>query len=209
MVRKFKWFAITAVAAMALVAIPASAASAANFQTESSPAYLAGTGLGDGTFMLQNWTAKCASQTYKSSALSGSVVATVEVEPSYTQCTSLGQAVNFAFNGCKFQLSATSTSAGAVAIICPPEKEIVATWVGAGCKIKIKGQTPASTVTYKSTGAGASRALDVGVSMEKLSYYASGGLCGVSGANGTFTGLIPLKAYTNPALTVQQGLFIS
>jgi hypothetical protein len=209
MVRKFKCFAITAVAAMALVAIPASAASAANFQTESSPAYVAGTASGEGFFNLNGWTAKCTSQSYKSNALSGSVVATVEVEPAYSQCSTLGQKVSFAFNGCKYQLSATSTSAGAVAIVCPPEKEIVVTMLTAGCTLKIKGQTPGSAVAYKGTGIGASRALDLNVHMENLKWSSSGGICGASGTNGTFQGSFPLKAYTNSALTVQQGLFIS
>ncbi|HKO39338.1 MAG TPA: hypothetical protein VJU14_13320 [Solirubrobacterales bacterium] len=172
-------------AVFALSAIGAANASAAQF-TASATGTLTGKATATQIFTVNGGQVKCST-----AATSGTIksIATGEqtVETKYSGCTAFGFAtvhITPAFYN--------FTAGGEVHI----ENEITITVTGAACTITIKPQ-PVGTIGYSNNGG----KIKVTPNVIGISYTSSGGLCGTSGGNGTYTGANEIERVGGGTLT--------
>jgi hypothetical protein len=151
---------------------------------------------------------KCKKATFTSGEIIGTSVASVEVTPAYGECTAFGQNSVIDSSTCKLKLTASSVSAGNSGIVCSSGDIIVTVGSPVVCTITMQAQTPTSSgVDYTNTGSGATRHILVRWTLTGITYTSSGGICGASGTNGTYTGTVTTKGYKNAAHTTQEGWF--
>jgi hypothetical protein len=170
--RSFKKFGVLAVVAFALCAIGAANASAATF-TASATGSLTGKATATQVFTTNGGQVKCST-----AATSGNIVSTASTEQhvtvKYSACTAFGFA-----NTHITDATYVFTANGEVHI----KNTITITPTGAGCTITISPQ-PVGSVSYTNSGT----KLIITPNVIGISYASSGGLCGTSGGNGTYTG---------------------
>ena len=170
--RSFKKFGVLAVVAFALCAIGAANASAATF-TASATGSLTGKATATQVFTTNGGQVKCST-----AATSGEIksVASAEqhVTVKYTGCNAFGF-VNTHITDATYLFTADGT----VHIL----NTITITPTGAGCTQTVKPQTVGS-VTYTNSGT----KLVITPNVTGITYSSTGGICGASGANGTYSG---------------------
>jgi hypothetical protein len=214
-------------------ALTASAASAAvgefdfacNIDTEC---FVNGEQKTENVFTFNGFSFKCTKAVFsgKSTAAEGGTTVTtkgttnhdwaihiLKLHPEYSGCTFIGQPITVVTTGCFYTLTATSRTAGTMAISCEAGKEIVFEATTAGCTIKIGAQTPANNVVdFTKEEAGGLRdilvTLTVGTETHAaghtgIKYTSSGGFCGTSGENAFLRGTVTEKAYSNEKHTTQ------
>jgi hypothetical protein len=133
---------------------------------------------------------------------------TVTVHPEYSGCTAFGQAATITTTGCNYNLTASSKTAGNASIECETGKLITIKANTAGCTVTVGAQTPANNkVDYENSGTGSEKDVlvtaTVGTSTAGITYTSSGGICGASGTNGTYTGTVTEKCWKNAKHTEQ------
>jgi hypothetical protein len=214
---KFKALGLALVAVFAMSALTASAASAVNFKGESNPTHVTGaTGLIENVFATTGGTVKCKNVNIKDEVELKTELTTISAEPVYTNCTASGQTTTIAFNGCKYNFTASSTTAGNVSITCPAGKEIVVSVGDPGviCTIKIKAQTPGvSTIDYAAGTSGGKADVTITSTVDQIEYTSSGSVCGTAGTfkeagAGKYTGTVTVSGYSNAAHTTLTGVSI-
>ncbi|HKO39341.1 MAG TPA: hypothetical protein VJU14_13335 [Solirubrobacterales bacterium] len=175
--RSFKKFGVL-VGVLALSAIGAANASAAQF-TYSATGTLSGKATSTQVFTTNGGQIKCTT-----AAVSGTIksIATEEqtVEVKYSGCTAFGF-VNTHITPAQYNV----TASGEV----HPENTTTVTPTGAGCSITVGPQTITKIVT-SNTGFWIFKWTK---QIHSMVYSSTGGLCGASGSNGTYTGTIEVE----------------
>jgi hypothetical protein len=170
--RSFKKFGVLAVVAFALCAVGAANASAATF-TASATGSLTGKALETQVFTVNGGTVKCST-----ASTSGEIKSTASVEQhvtvKYTGCNAFGF-VNTHITDATYLFTAN----GEVHLL----NTVTITPTGAFCHLTVPPQT-IKTVSYSNNGG----KMIVTPNVTGITYTSSGGLCGTSGANGTYTG---------------------
>jgi hypothetical protein len=213
MIRNLKVFGLAMVAMLAMTAVAASGASAAvEFHSEAATTNLTGSQTEQNVFNVTGGSVKCNVATFAGTQ-SGTTKSEVEVEPKYSGCTAFGQTTHIDSNGCKYVL----TAAGKASIKCgaTPIKITVGT-PAVTCTVEVGTHTPKNNdVDYTNEGAGKTRDVLVRATVGKLplvagegiTYTSSGGICGASGANGSYRGTVTTRGYSDAAHTVQVGIW--
>jgi hypothetical protein len=213
MTNRLKFIGFLAVAIMAMSAVAASAASAANFGTQSAPTFLKGVQETKNVFTVTGGTVKCTGAEFTSAEIKNKEESAITVHPEYTGCTAFGQAATVdtgtISDGCNYILTATSTTTGGVTIECEAGNNIVVTATTAACTITVGGQVPTNNmIDYENRGSGAIADVLVTSTVEGIKYTSSGGICGASGTNGTYTGSVLTKGYNTAGFVTQHGIFV-
>ena len=171
--RSFKKLAVL-VAVFALSAIGAANASAATF-TASATGTLSGKATNTQVFTTNAGQVKCTSAA-TSGSITSTEAATQHVTVNYTGCTAFG------FIGVDISAATYLFNAGGTVDIVNP---ITINVTGAGCHQTVPAQKALGTVTYTTNGS----KLVVAANVTKITYTATGGLCGSGEAtNGTYSG---------------------
>jgi hypothetical protein len=180
--RKLKVFGVLAIAVFALTAIAAANASAApKFTTTAAGGTLTGAKTTNQVFKINGGTTTCTgAATDGTIAASGST--TQEVTVTYSGCTAFGF-VNTDISPATYLFSAN----GEVAI----KNTITITPTGAGCTVTV-GETSNQNLKSVSFDTGVVSGGFTGIeetsAVSGITYTSTGGLCGSSGTNGTYTG---------------------
>jgi hypothetical protein len=196
-------------AIMVFGALFASAAGAADFHTDSSPTYFKGGQTEKAVFSFNGGKVKCGSAELTSGRYEGTSLATVSLHPTYSECTAFGQGAEVSTAGCNYELTAASSTSGALSIACEAGKAIVITTKTSGCTVTIGSQAPATpTVAYANEAGGAAPSVLVSPNVAGLTYKSSGGVCGTSGSNGQYSGAILTKGYGTSTFIAQHGIAV-
>jgi hypothetical protein len=181
--RNFKKLGALAVAVLALSAIGAASASASEM-TASATGSLTGKALNNQVFTFNGGTVACSNV-----AVSGTIQSTAasfwHVTKTYSSCTAFGfatvdlkvETINYTFFG--FGDTHIQT-----ALIFTP------TFFGASMCTVTMGEQMVGTVDYSNASAST---VKVNSTITGIQYTSTGGSCGSSGENGTFTGAIEIS----------------
>jgi hypothetical protein len=208
MIRNLKALGLALVAVLAITAVSASAAQAAHrFTSESSVTFLKGEQKTENVFTTNGGTVRCTTARFESGELKGTELSSVTVHPTYSGCTAfgfIGATVNT--EGCNYIIDAAGEGEmGTSTIECEAGHEIVVT--AGTCTVKVPAQTPGTpTVDFTNEGSGATASILVTATVEKIKYTSSGGICGASGENGTYTGTVLTKGFKTSKFTEQTGI---
>jgi hypothetical protein len=172
--RLLKKFSVLAIAVFAISVVGVASASASQF-TASANGELSGKALTNQVFVTNGGTVTCTG-----AATTGTVVAPSaakqEVTVKYSGCTAFGFA-SVEISPATYEFTATG---GGVAILNTITIKIPL----AGCSVSVGPQSVGSTSFSNPT---TSTIKEVS-SVSKIKYTSTGGLCGTSGENGTYTG---------------------
>jgi hypothetical protein len=205
MIRKLKVLPLALLAAMGTVAV--SVASADTFTSAGGVAVtLTGkeTGTGD-VITTTAGTAKCREVTYTGTSASG--VTTVTLVPNYPikttggeqNCTGFGFPAEINMNGCSYLFHIAAATTGTMDIVCPEGKEITITAATAGiikCIVHVPAETGLGPITYKNTGSGATREIEIEANVTGLVYRHTAG----SGLGACTTGQSTAGSYVGKAI---------
>jgi|GEM_PF-3490808 len=199
--------AILAMLATAVIAAPSASAEGFVFGSETDVTTLKGGQEGEDVFTTTAGSVKCKSITYSGKA-SESRVVTVELEPSYSSCTSSSATVTVDVNGCKYRLKAKTESGppyeGTMDIVCPTGKEITVTASLFGtniCTVHIPAQTGLGSITYANSGSGSTQDITASLNITKMKYSHTAG----SGFGACTTGSAENATYEGTALIEGEG----
>ncbi|HVO55370.1 MAG TPA: hypothetical protein VMT37_13245 [Solirubrobacterales bacterium] len=143
--------ATVALAAMLIGMVPSSALASAGFEAEALPATISGTQEGNVIFVQDSLEVVCKASTLTASIASGSEASeTLTATPTYSECTSAGNAMTVTTTGCSYLLHAGSEAAenefsGELDVSCAAEKSIKIS--GRNCESKIETQSKLSGLT--------------------------------------------------------------
>jgi hypothetical protein len=213
---KLKAVGLALVAICAMGAISAAGAQARSFHSEVQTTYYTGTQTVTNVFTTTAGNVKCKKATFvgEATATGGSsnwTRETIEVTPTYAECTAFGQAMIYTTAGCESTLNAngiveslTGCSAGGIVVDVP----------SGNCTVTIPNQHfTEALVSYTNEGAGASR--DFAVTWDltsKFSYTIDGPgtVCGTPGSytDGSYTGTVTMKGYKDAGHTEQVGVWV-
>jgi hypothetical protein len=176
--RSVKALGVLALAVFALSAISVASASAApKFTSSASGGALTGTQTSNQVFKINGGTTTCTG-----AASSGTVPASpsteIHITVHTTGCTAFGF-VNTDITDATY----TITADGSVHIT----NTITITPTGAGCTVTVKPQT-VGTIAFDNKVSGGFTGVEETSAVSAITYTSTGGLCGSSGTNGTFTG---------------------
>jgi hypothetical protein len=176
--RSLKVFGVLAIAVVALMAVTAASAMAApKFTASASGGTLTGAATANQVFKINGGTTTCTG-----AATDGTVPPSpsedVHVTVIYSGCTAFGF-----INTDISEATYTFTANGEVHIL----NTITITPTGAGCTVTVEPQTVKS-VSYDNKTSGGFTGIEETSAVSGITYHSSGGLCGTSGANGTYTG---------------------
>jgi hypothetical protein len=206
--RRIRLITLAAVTISIFAGTTSAYAYGASFHFESSPTWLKGEQTGKHVFVFASGVVKCSKALFTGGKVTGLSASTVVVHPKYSECVGWGWPV-VVTTGCDFELSATSSTVGAMRIVCEAGAEITIEVPIAGCSIKIPGQTPSMpTVDYTDEGSGSSRSVLLGFDAGGLTYTSSGGPCGTSGAAATYMGSASTRAYGSEVFTSPHGFWV-
>ena len=215
-----KLLGLAVAAVLALTAACATSASAAlqNFHFESIPTWLKGVQETKNVLTVSGGTVKCSVAEFISqAAISNLEEEEVVLHPVYGSCTAFGQSATVSTGSsssarCDYTLKGGSEATpltGSAAIVCSGGASISIALSSGECSVSIAAQTPGEpVVTYASAGSGASRAATVTSNLTKIAYSTSGGNCGASGTNGTYTGTAQIKGYASSTFTELHGFWV-
>jgi hypothetical protein len=190
MIRKIKVLGLTLVAVFAMTAVAASAASAAEFHSESSATELRGAQQTENVLAFNNRTLKCKSATFVGSQ-SGTTASTVEVHPTYGNCTAFGLESTITTTGCNYVLH----SNGETDIVCEAGKQIEIEAFGT-CQVNVAAQSGLGSVSYSNVGSGSTEEVLVGLNVGSIKANVTGStlVCGTNGERlSTYTGSVLTK----------------
>ena len=200
---------------MAVFGVGASAASAAQFHSVTKTTYYNGnqtsawihevkTGGGKEVCHKVNLT---GSSTGEFVGPMDYAVSHLELAPTYAECVLAGIPYKWEFNGCKYDFTPESTTIAAMGIKCPAGKEIVIKVgpTGQTCTMYIGPQTVPRVGLSAQPGPPKTIGLQMAVTGLKSKVVGGGGWCGPVGENenGTISGSLELKGYSDSALTKQ------
>jgi hypothetical protein len=190
MIRKIKVLGLTLVAVFALTAVASASASAAEFHSESSSTELNGAQQTENVFTVNNRTVKCKTATFAGSQ-SGTTASTVEVHPTYGNCTAFGLESTVTTTGCNYVLH----SNGETDIVCAAGKQIEIEAAGT-CHVNVAGQSGLKSVSYSNVGSGSTEEVLVTANVGSIKANVSGStlVCGTNGERlSTYTGSVLTK----------------
>jgi hypothetical protein len=146
-------------------------------------------------------------------AASDFVTGSIDLTPTYSECTAFGQAATVTTTGCKYRITGSSETAGNLVIVCETGKAIQVDVPTGNCSLKVEAQTPGENgLEYKNEGAGAARVFRITSKVGKLAYTVAGPgtICGTVGAHtdGVYSGTILEKGFKNAAHTEQVGVWV-
>jgi hypothetical protein len=226
MTRNLKLLGLALIAVFATSAVTTSVASADTFTTEGGVSvFVTGkqTGAGD-VLTTTAGTAKCKEIIYAGAGIpSGST--TFSIFPNYPEktggvqnCTAFGFPAVVNPNGCTFLFHIGAATTGTMDIVCAAGKEFTIT-ASAGlttkCVVHIPAQTGLGTITYKNSGSGSTREVEIAINISTLKYAhtsakaeASGlGSCTAGSAtNGSYVGSFNLTGETSGGTHI--GIFL-
>lgn len=191
MIRSIKTLGLSLVAVLALGAMTATGASAAEFHAEEAGVIVSGSKTNNHVFNTGGGTVTCSTATFSGTA-TNATDDELTINPHYTGCTAFSIAnTHVKMNGCDYLFTVeASSSSGPVHVQCPGSAQIEVTPTVFGfsaCTVKIPGQTPTGGgVTY--TNLNSESEVEVDANVTGIHYTSSGGLCGSSGTNATYTG---------------------
>jgi hypothetical protein len=229
MSRKFKVIGLALVAICAMSAISAAGAQAKTFHSEVETTYYTGTQTVTNVFTTTAGTVKCKGASFKgeATATGGSGTnwtrETVEVTPTYTECTAFGQAATVTTNGCEYNLNAngtvvsvtgcSNTGVGGVAY-----SGVVVHVTSGNCTVTVPNQHfTGAAVSYTNEGAGTTRDVAVAAAVSTQITYSVDGpgtICGTPNvppadySDGSYAGTVTTKGYSNAAHTAQVGVWV-
>jgi hypothetical protein len=134
-------------------------------------------------------------------------VHTLKLTPTISGCTFDGLAINVTTTGCFYSLTASSKTAGTLAIGCEAGKGIIFHMPGE-CTITYEPQIPINSAVDFAVEEAAGKKhvrttwtvgseIPVEGAKSGIKYTSSGGFCGKSGENGSFRGSVTVKPYKN------------
>lgn len=197
------WLAV-GMTIIGLGAATGSAATAAEFKIGAGSAGIAGDNLAGTTHTLTSnaGSVKCMVGFIETHVFSGTFT-TLDVAPSYLECTAFGFEATVKMNGCRYDFHVTETVSsgmshrGTVGVFCPAGKLIEIIAAGGICTSKIGSQSPLGVVSY-TTNTGSPETVSVTTGLKGITYTQEGFFCpGGSGtfSNGTYTGSLTVKAF--------------
>jgi hypothetical protein len=199
MTRNLKVLGLALMAAFALSAVGASTASAATelFHSEVEPTILEGAQIGADKITTTAGVLTCTSVVLKGT-MTQKTVSDLTLHLELSGCTLSGaEFVSATVNttGCNYTFTQPNSKSGVVDNVCEAGKNITAT--AFGCTITFSSQNNLA-VSYKNTGTGTTRDLDVTFAMSNTIYQHTGFTCGTgSGTTGTQVGEFTMKGYTD------------
>jgi hypothetical protein len=206
MSRHLKILGLIAMAVLAIGVISASAASAApKFTSTGTPTTIHGVQATTNVLTINGGELECESVTFEGT-VTGTEAASITVHPTFGGCLAFGRAAEITTTGCNFVLSATGTAE----IECEAGKKIIIHVPSGPCTIEFGPQMlGASSVSFTNGGTKGSTTSTVTVTanVTGITYTSTGGACGASGTNGTYTGTVLAKGWTNSAKTTQRGIW--
>jgi len=211
-------FKIPVLAVLALAAMSAFASAAfatpPEFHVEKAPATLKGEQTNVHTLTLDGGTVKCKKATFHGTQ-NVLTTTTMTLTPNYAECVAFGLAATIDVNECAFllHLVANSNPPTALADIeCPTGKEITVTVPAINCTIHIEPQVGLKHVVFDNQGAGAARDILATFTLEGIRYVETPGCLGpginITTANGTYTGAATIRAFEDPLMALQYGLWV-
>jgi hypothetical protein len=199
MTRNLKVLGLALMAAFALAAVGASGASAATelFHSEVEPTILEGSQVGTHKFTTTAGNVTCSTAVFKGTAKL-KTESDQTIHPEYSGCNLSGAefvSATVSTTGCNYTFTQPNSKAGVTDIVCEVGKNITVT--AFGCTITVGPQNNLA-VSYKNTGTGAGRDVDVNAEATNVVYSHTGFTCGTgSGTTGTYTGETTVKGYTD------------
>jgi hypothetical protein len=189
-----------AVLTMLALALAASPASAEEFFFQSEAKETTLKGVQDSTQVLTTTagTVECKKASYTGTMVE-TELKTIELAPTFSECTSGEKTATFEMNGCKYRFNNGSIESeqnkGTFSLVCPEGKEVAVTIKVFGlpfCTIHLAGQSSLATVTYTNLNGNEESKITADVNVkEKLKYTHSGSGC-TSGSSST--GSLAVKA---------------
>ena len=176
--RRIKVLGATVIVVFAIGVIAAAAASAASFQTNETGT-LKGVALTTQVFKTNGGEIRCTTAT-ASGSVTTMVSETLKVLVNYNGCTAFGF-TSVTVSPAEYVLHANGTEdvLNTVTVAVPL----------AGCSVAVGPQSGNGTIAYSNSGSN----LVTSSAISGIAYTSTGGLCGSSGTNGTFTGSDELK----------------
>ena len=186
MTRNLKALGLALVAVFAMSALTAGSASAAEFHSEGTETTVIASQVTTHVFETTAGEVTCAKATFEGNQ-AAKTASSITVTATYKEChfnffgSKVAATVNM--NGCDYTLYASGTAD----IVCPKvnevQKEVEVT--GAGCTVKVPGQTGLKSVSYTNNESH----IDITPNLSGIKYSHSGFTCGTgSGTTGTYTG---------------------
>jgi hypothetical protein len=207
MMRNLKALGLALVAVFAMSAVAASAAQAEHkFTSESTTTYLLGEQKTKNVFTTSGGTVECTGAKFEGGPFSGTELKSVTIHPTYTGCTAFGLNATVETTGCNYIIEAAGKEEmGTAKVECEEGKLIRIKPLG--CEVTVGPQTP-TTPTVSFTNESTGKTADVLVTAEVggITYTSSGFPCGPSGTNGTYTGSVTTKGYSDSAHKTQVGI---
>jgi hypothetical protein len=203
--RKFKAIGMALVAIFAISAFSAAGAQAISFHSERETTFFQGEQIGTNIFTTTAGNVKCKKATFVGES-TGTVVEkekdykteTVEVTPTYAECTAFGQAASVTSTKCEYTLNANGT----VVSVTGCEGGGVVVHVPSGnCTVTVPDQHfTAAKVEYKNEGVGTTQDVLVTADVTNQITYnvdGPGAICGTPGhyTDGNYTGSVTTKGY--------------
>ncbi|HET7120889.1 MAG TPA: hypothetical protein VFI17_06515 [Solirubrobacterales bacterium] len=194
-------------AALALTAVVASAAQAApEFRVATAPAIIKGEQVGTQSFSTVNGNVTCTTATFNGTS---NVTATTSqiLTPTYEGCNAFGSSANVTTTGCTYTFALVKSSSPPTAnvnINCEAGKVITVSALG-GCTTTVGSQNGKSHVVFSNT-ANSPTDIDANVTVEGITYTASGCIFNGTFNTGKVTGEATIRAYSG---NVQQNLSVS
>jgi hypothetical protein len=222
MIRNLKLLGLAIAAVLTMSAIAASAASADDFTSEKNPVTVTGKGNGANVFVITitAGVVKCKESSYAAvmTPMTTSMTLTPSIPVKTTggeqNCTGFGFPAEVNTNGCTFTYTIGAATTGGMDVNCPAGKEITVTAKSGEtikCTAHFPSQSWSSGVSYGNTGAGATREVDVSLSVTGLVVYkhtaGSGiGSCTSGSGSGSYT---DANVFTGESGSNHVGIFFS
>jgi len=211
MFAKLKAFAMAFIVMLAAGVLAAAPASAEEFffNSEAKETTLTGTQEESHVFTTTAGAVQCKKASFTGSMFE-SELSTVEVTPSYSECTMSGGTpgtATFAMNGCVYRFSNGNIEGekheGTVGIVCPGGKEIVVQVKLFGstvCTIDVPAQSGLGTVTYTDIGENEGAEITANINVKEKLKYSHTGMCGNGSAStGSVSGKYLVKGESGEA----------
>jgi hypothetical protein len=194
MVRNLKVLGLAVMAVLAMTAISASAAQAQSFTSASETTWLTGEQEEINLFEITGGEVECEVAKFKGGPYAGKKLASVTVHPEYSGCLAFGRNATVDTGGCNYILYAIGTAD----IECEAGKSIVITVPSGPCNVTVGPQTGLSSIGYTNVAGGD---VLVEANVGGIVYTSTGGACGPSGNNGTYTGTVLAQGFSNSTHT--------
>jgi hypothetical protein len=207
-----------AAAVVAFCGVQVAQASAfTEFTTESTPTWVKGSQETQNVFTVSGGTVKCSSAEFESTeAVSTASTTMITIHPKYGKakeaaCSAFGQKVDVSTDSCSYTITISATGDVTVQVICldPVSKSPTSILIHGsttGCSVSVPSQTLVKALSVASSGSGSTAGVLVTASATGIAYTSSGGACGASGSNGTYSGSVITSGFKSASFTEQHGI---